>query len=176
MLYLIPIPETQLERRGRAAGWRHLPIEREGRKQLRELAAQLNGRGVQEVYASDLDEQAGRVLADELKVPLRTDFCLRRFNVGRNHAKPLDAVEHIFEDLLKKWDKNRDIPMRGGDSLTSFEKRMLPMYEKLTTKDSVAFLTDDQTIRYWRDLNSHAFIRNGNPIHKGKVYCIRRVV
>jgi broad specificity phosphatase PhoE len=175
MLYLVPLPPSRLDKRHKATGWRHIGLDGEGRKMLAEMVKQIEGRGIAEVWASDLDEDAARVVAEQLHVPLCKEFQLRRFNWGRHHAAPLSKAEDIVSGLIKKWETNPTIPIRSGDSWMSFEKRQKRMYEKLTTLDCAALVTDEQTMRYWRDLTPNALVRNGNPIHQGKIYTIRRL-
>jgi broad specificity phosphatase PhoE len=175
VIYLIPLPENRLDRRGRASGWRQVPIERDGKSKLRELAGQLKDRGVTEVFASDLDKYAAECVAQELKAAVRTEFSLRRFNFGHCHGSPLAKAEGILKDLLSKWEHNADVPIRGGDSLTSFRKRWDRMYEKLTRLDCAALVADIQTIRWLKEREPHSLIRNGNTLSRDKVYCIRRL-
>jgi broad specificity phosphatase PhoE len=175
MIYLIPLPENRLDRRGRASGWRQVPIERDGKSKLRELASQLKDRGVTEVFASDLDKNAAECVAQELKATVRAEFSLRRFNFGHCHGSPLSKAEQILSDLTKKWEANPDVPIRGGDSLTSFRKRWDRMYDKLMQKDCVALVTDERTIRWMRDRDTHAFIRNGNALSRDRIYVLKRL-
>ena len=102
VIYLIPLPPNRLDKRERAIGWRHMPLEREGRKALADLVKQLDGKGISEVWSSDLDEDAARFVAEQLKVPFRQDFQLRRFNFGRHHATPLSKAETILSELIAK--------------------------------------------------------------------------
>lgn len=175
MIFLIPLPENRLDRRGRAVGWQRVPVERGGKGKLRELAGQLKDRGVEEVWASDLDAPAAKLVADELKAALRTEFSMRRFNWGNQHGAPLVRAEKILGEVSKRWESNPDIPVRGGDSLTSFRKRWDKMYTKLMTLNCIAVVADEQTIRWLRERSSHSLIRNGNAISRDKIYCMRKI-
>jgi broad specificity phosphatase PhoE len=175
MMFLIPLPENRLDRRGRATGWQRVPLERDGKIQILELAQQLKDRGVTEVWSSDLDRPAAELVAKELKAAVRSEFSLRRFNFGNSHGAPLSKAEKILGEVSKKWESNPDVPIRGGDSLTSFRKRWDRMYDKLMALDCVALVTDEMSIRWLKERNTHAFIRNGNALARNKIYVMRVV-
>jgi broad specificity phosphatase PhoE len=151
-----------------------MPLEREGRKALADLVKQLDGKGISEVWSSDLDEDAARFVAEQLKVPLRKDFQLRRFNFGRHHATPLSKAETILSELIAKWESNPTVPIRGGDSLTSLTKRLGKSFGKLIEKENAVFITDEQTARYLRDRSPKSLIRNGNRLDLNKIYVLRK--
>jgi broad specificity phosphatase PhoE len=175
MLYLLPIPLDRLDRRERAKGWRHLPVDREGRKKLQTMCQQLKDRGVTEVYCSDLDEFAGTIVAEELKVPLVKDYQFRRFNVGKWHGRLMKDLDGILTNVMRKWQRNPDIPVKEGDSLTSFEKRWNKAYDKLLNVNCGAFVSDEQTLRWIRERKPEALVRNGNRLDMDKVYVLRRI-
>lgn len=173
MLYLIAAPQNKLEQKGRVAGWRFVPIEREGKKQLREMCAALQDKGVTCVLSSDLDADAGRIVANELHASFREDFALRRFNCGRHHASKNDHYERILEHVLSKWATNRDIPVRGGDSWTSVEKRVLKTVHNLVEKhETLALVTDAKTATLIVHGKPEALVMNGKGLQAGKIYVI----
>jgi len=174
MIYLIPLPENRLDRRGRASGWRQVPVERDGKSKLRQLAGQLKDRGVTEVYASDLDKNAAECVAQELKATVRTEFSLRHFNFGHQHGCAFSRVAPILEGLASKWDINPDVPIRGGDSLSSFRKRFLKRASKLV--DDLApcvLLTDLMCARAVKNYDHHYWIHPDPKIQRGKIYVAR---
>jgi broad specificity phosphatase PhoE len=170
ILYLVPCPENKLERQHREAGWRHVPLDREARKELRERIQRLKGKEIACVYGSDLDAEAVNVAASELERPERTDFKLRRFNVGRHHACPSDKIDIVFSEWLKKWKLNPDIPLRGGDSLTSYRKRFVAYLGKLMEgKGAAVLVTDPRTIQMIsKSFDPQALVKNG--LERGKIY------
>lgn len=173
MLYLIATPQNKLEAKGRVSGWRFVPIEREGKKQLREMCAALRDKGVTHVLSSDLDADAGRIVADELHVPFREDFALRRFNCGRHHASKAAYFEGILEHVITKWAGNRDVPVRGGDSWTSVEKRVLKAIHLLIAKgETVAVVTDAKTATLIVHGKPEALVMNGKSLKPGKIYVV----
>lgn len=159
LLYLVPTPENKLDRKGRETGWHRVPLDRDSKKEFRERLKQLSGKGVQYVLGSDLDTEAVHVAANELHVPARTEFALRRFNLGRHHAAKTADVITLLGTASERWKVNPDIPIRGGDSLSSYRKRFWGMIDKILAQDGgpvciVLGLLETRSIRnrepqYW---------------------------
>ena len=176
ILYLVPCPENKLDLKGRETGWHRVPLDRNSKKSFRERLKQLTGKGVQYVLGSDLDTEAVHVAANELNVAPRTEFALRRLNLGRHHATPSDAIDAILGTVLEQWKSDPNIPIRGGDSLTSYQKRIVSFIrKKLTEKGTAALITDLRTIRALGTLSGefdpNSFI--GNGIHREKIYVLK---
>jgi broad specificity phosphatase PhoE len=175
LIYLVPTPENKLERKGRESGWHRVPLDRDAKKELRERMKPLADKGVQYVLGSDLDTEAVNVAAQQLHVSPRTEFALRRFNLGRHHAAPADTVQSVLGTVLEQWKQNPDIPLRGGDSLTSYQKRFVAFIREklLPQKGTAALVTDLRSIRMMRDFDPHALINNGNPVFREKIYVLK---
>lgn len=175
ILYIVPTPVNKLDLKARVSGWRHVPLDRKAKQEWRAILAQLKDKGASCVYSSDLDEEAAHIAGDELHIPARPEFPLRRFNVGRHHASKLDSVADILGNLEKKWKQNADIPIRGGDSLTSFTKRFSRRLNSLLSSTGTAVLVADPlTIAFVRDgMTAHALVPNGNPVKRDKIYKVQ---
>src|ERR1700691_4487642 len=93
MIYVVASPENKLDRKGRASGWRFVPLVQKAKQEWRAMLAPLKGRPVQAVVGSDLDSEAAHVASAELGVPARTDYVYRRFNVGKLHARDSALVD-----------------------------------------------------------------------------------
>jgi|HubBroStandDraft_6_1064221.scaffolds.fasta_scaffold53711_3 broad specificity phosphatase PhoE len=176
LLYLIPAPENKLDLKGRETGWHRVPLDRNSKKEFRERLKQLSDKGVEYVLGSDLDTEAVHVAANELHLPHRIEFALRRLNLGRHHAAPADAIDAILGTALKQWESDPNIPIRGGDSLASYQKRVIAFIrKKLTEKGTAALVTDLRTIRALGTLqgefNPQAFI--GNGVHRNRIYILK---
>jgi len=174
MIYLLTRPQDKLEGKGRVSGWRHTPLEGKAKGALHELARRLKGKGVGYVMASDLDAEAGRIVSHELDVPFRESFGLRRFNVGQHHAKRASHVIGVLERVVERWRDNRDIPIRGGDSLTSLEHRLGKAVDAARgTGDTFVLVTDAWTANYIAQREPKALLLDGSGYQPGKVYCER---
>jgi len=175
ILYIVPTPLNKLDLKERVSGWRHVPLEKKAKQEWRAFLAQLKDKGATCVYANDLDEEAAHAAGDELHIPVRSEFSLRRFNVGRHHASKLDSVADILGRLENHWKKNADIPIRGGDSFTSFTKRFSRRFNTLLSGTGIAVLISDPlTIAFIRDgMSAHAIVPNGNPVRRDKIYKVQ---
>jgi broad specificity phosphatase PhoE len=175
ILYLVPLPENKLDRKGRETGWHRVPLDRESKKEFRERLKILTDKGVQYVLGSDLDTEAVNLAANELHLPQRIEFGLRRFNLGRHHATASDTLNSILGTVLEQWAANPDVPLRGGDSRTSYEKRFIAFIsKKITEKGTAALVTDLRSIRVLGTLvkgfDPHALISNGNEVFRNRIY------
>jgi broad specificity phosphatase PhoE len=173
-IYLVVAPPNKLEEKNRVGGWRNVPWTREAKKQLHAMAADLKGKAVKYVAGSDLDSEAGNLLASELNVPFREDFRLRRFNCGRHHAAKSDHFADVLERLFGQWSANPDIPVRGGDSLTSLNKRLLKTARAiLASEDEIAFVTDSRTASFVIYGTPKSLNMNGGGLKAGKIYVLK---
>jgi broad specificity phosphatase PhoE len=175
ILYILPTPLNKLDTKERVSGWHFIPLERKAKEAWKALFTQLKDKGIEYVVSGDLDQEAARIAGNELHVPVRTEFALRRFNFGRHHASKLDAVADILGVLEQKWQKNADVPIKGGDSLTSFERRFARRFNTLLSGTGTAlFVTDPLTIAFVRDgMCAHALVPNGNPVKREKIFKVQ---
>jgi broad specificity phosphatase PhoE len=176
MIYVLCTPANKLDKRGRVSGWHFVPLERKAKQEWRALLAPLKGRPINGVVASDLDMEAANVAGNELGIPVRTDYLYRRFNFGRFHARDAVVADGAIRAVEEKWKSNADVPIREGDSLTSFKKRFVANFEKLLAKEGdCLFLTDARSIAVIRDgFDPHALIPNGNPVKRDKIFMVKR--
>lgn len=176
MIYVLCTPINRLDRRGRVSGWHFVPLEKKAKQEWRALLSPLKGREIANVVASDLDMEAANVAGNELGIPVRVDFLYRRFNFGRFHARDSSVADGALRDAEKKWQSNPDIPVREGDSLTSYRKRFVANFNKLLDKETdCLFITDVRTIAVIRDgFNPHALIPNGHPVKRDKIFMVQR--
>src|SRR5437899_829720 len=136
IVYLIPSGATLLSKKGRAQGWRQSPLDRTGWKSVKVLAHLLRGRGITKILTSDLFEQSARLIGRELKLPVVVDQNWRHFNIGRHSGKSLVTVNDIIEKAVEQWKTNPDIPISGGDSLTSWRTRTLKAMTRMIALNS----------------------------------------
>jgi broad specificity phosphatase PhoE len=176
ILYVVPSPMNKLDLKGRVSGWHFVPLLAKAKEEWHGILDQVRDKGIERIYASDCDKEAARYAGDYLHLPVSTEFSLRRFNVGRHHATRLDNLGDIFERLERQWKVNPDIPIKYGDSLTSFTKRFSRRFNTLISGTGVAaFITDLMTIAFIRDgMDAHALVPNGNPVSRGKAFKVMR--
>jgi broad specificity phosphatase PhoE len=119
MIYLmLPAPNIY-DRAARACSWKHTPTARTALKELKPLLPRLRELGILKVVSSDLDSDTRDYLTNKLRVTGEEWSCLRRRNAGKLHGQPLDKLDNIWDNLDKP-----DVPIKGGDSHTSYQKRI----------------------------------------------------
>jgi broad specificity phosphatase PhoE len=175
LIYLICAPQNKLDKRNRVSGWRVVPLERKAKLEWRAMLEPLKGK-VSNVYAADIDQEAAHAAGDELHVPVRAEYHFRRFNVGRWHAKPANVLDAELRRVEERWRENPDIPIKEGDSLTSYRKRFVENFKKLLDRDGdCLFVTDQRSIAVIRDgFNAHSLIPNGNPVNVKKIFIVKK--
>jgi broad specificity phosphatase PhoE len=176
LIYVIASPQNKLDKKGRVSGWRFIPLEKKAKQEWRGLLEPLKGREIANVVASDLDSEAANVAGTELRIPVRTDYAYRRFNMGRFHARDAAVADGAIRAVEDKWRINPDIPLREGDSLSSYRKRFIANFQKLLDKDEdYLFVTDVRSIAVIRDkFDPHALVPNGNPVNPKKIFMVKR--
>jgi broad specificity phosphatase PhoE len=174
MIYVLSTPLNTVEKKGRVLGNYPAHWHREEQKQIRELCQPLKAKGVQFVYYSDLDADAGKIVADELHAGSRSEYGLRRFNCGKHHGSRADHVEGILDKLIEKWRDNAAIPIRRGDSWISLEKRLFKTLDRIMDKDETAVIVTDShtaTLLFYKE--PKALVMNGSGAKPSKVYEVK---
>jgi broad specificity phosphatase PhoE len=176
LIYVVAAPQNKLEKRGRVCGWHFISLDKKAKEEWRGLLAPLKGKEIANVVASDLDREAANVAGSELGLPVRTDYQYRRFNFGRFHARDSVLADGAVRVVEEKWRDNPDIPLREGDSLTSYRKRFIESFKKLLDKEGdCLFVTDVRSIAVIRDgFNAHSLIPNGNPVNTKKIFVVKK--
>ncbi len=178
MIYLVHIAPTRFFRRARACGWHHATVNKAGRQYLSDQVKQLQGRNIQRIYSDDLHKSDALLVANTLGLPPDTVFAhfeCRVFNVGRNHAKPEAAIEIILSDLIPQWQKNPDIPIREGDSWSSYRKRFIAFTQRLLEMEGdVILLTDNRGIRTIRDPRPESLLATSASVRSDRIYTVKR--
>ncbi len=124
ILFTLPAPTVFDESPQRIVGWQSVGIPKLVAHELTTLTPQLRDLDIHLILSSDLDEQSARVLARSLYCPNKLWWQLRRFNWGKLHGQRARKAIKVWSDMQQKWTTNPDAPVPGGDSLTSYEKRM----------------------------------------------------
>lgn len=124
----------------RVSAHKHTPASREALKRLQALAPRLRELGVTHIVCSDLDGQSGEALGRRLNVPVEEWESLRRFNWGKLHG----AQARRAYDARPSGQPI--VPVRGGDSQTSFEKRIAASKERLSALPAGTLLIADPEV------------------------------
>ena len=139
-VYFVLPAQTIYEQQGRVAGHRHTPASRDSLRELRDLVPRLRELGATKVISSDLDEQSAALLGRRLNVPVELWQSLRRFNVGKHHGMKSSKFEDLYRTVHEEWKEHPEIPMQGGDSKLSYDKRIAATRERLLRLTAPAVL------------------------------------
>lgn len=177
MLYLVPLPETRLSRRGRVQGSGRVTLDKQGETELEIIAKTIHSvkADIPKVYASDAHAGAGRRLAAQLHTKAAITPRLRGFNIGRFTGASHQVVDSEIERLAHKEEM---VPVQGGDSLMSYRRRFVDFIKKLIDKNETAvILADPREIAVIRAITQdEGFVDallSRNHVERGKVYVVR---
>lgn len=162
VLFVLPAANIY-DRQNRVSGWRATPCPRESLKQLKQITTRLKELGAARIVASDLDADTGRFLAKKLAIPREEWTCLRRLNVGKNHGTSASNFAELYQNMQAVWAEKPDVPIKGGDSLTSFRKRIAALTDKLKTIDATTVIVADERI-------VQAIAGTDAKLERGRVY------
>lgn len=130
VLFVLPAANVY-DNQGRVTAWKHTPCSRASMGQLKELTGRLKELGPHRVIGSDLDHDSVWLLSRKLRIPYEEWSSLRRFNAGKHHGAPAQKFNELWNDMGEVWAEKPDVPVKGGDSLTSYRKRMTAAKERL---------------------------------------------
>ncbi len=130
ILFVLPAA-TIYDTQSRVMGWKATPPSRDAIRALKSIVPRLRELNVTRVVASDLDHDSAKLLARRLNVPVEEWQSLRRLNVGRHHGVNSSKFSELHKSMEVVWADKPDVPIKGGDSLTSYKKRMAATVEKL---------------------------------------------
>jgi broad specificity phosphatase PhoE len=120
--------ETDWNRDGRWQGQTDTPLNERGRAQAHELAAQVAGNGITAVYASDLARarETGAIVADRLRVPLRTDLRLRELHFGGWEGMTTPEIEDRYPEEVERWRADDGSnAFAGGETYVQMSERVV---------------------------------------------------
>lgn len=171
-MYLVTLPQNKLERSGRIAGWHRIPLSREDKRTLADLVSSLTGIAL--ICGSDLDSDAVRLVANELHADYREEFKYRRLNVGKQHGSKVSHALMILDQYVQRWKDNPIMPLHGGDSWASLNKRIQAITALLDRPEQVVFVTDARTATLLIYNKPDALLMNGTGLQPGKLYKVER--
>ena len=104
------------------------PLTANGRRQARELAAALSGRGVSFVYVSPLLRalETGVVVAHALAVPLAVEPALREVDMGAYEGRSDEEAHRVYAVVRDAWlaDPDSAVHPEGGERLADVRGRL----------------------------------------------------
>ncbi len=131
ILFVLPAA-TIYDNQSRVMGWKATPPSRDSIRALKAIVPRLRELNVTKVIASDLDHDSAKLLARRLNVPVEEWSSLRRLNVGRWHGTNTSNFAELHTKMQSVWETKPDVPIKGGDSRTSYHKRIAATRDKLS--------------------------------------------
>jgi broad specificity phosphatase PhoE len=116
--------ETDWNRDGRWQGHSDTPLNELGRRQARELAAQLDG--VDALYSSDLARacETAEIVAERLGLEVRTDPRLRERSFGAWEGLTSAEIERRFAEEHGRWQAGEGFGADDAEPFDAFAERI----------------------------------------------------
>jgi probable phosphoglycerate mutase len=129
---------TAWNRERRFQGQTDIPLDEEGHRQARRLAAALSASGATAVYASDLARawHTARPVAEVLGLPLLAEPGLRERHYGSFEGRTFDELERDWAAEFARWRaREPDFALPGGgESLLALQARVGEALETLARR------------------------------------------
>jgi len=152
-IYLVRHGETEWNRVRRFQGRSDLPLNQEGRKQVRALALALKNKPLMTIYTSPLIralETACLIKTYHPSVPIFEEKGLIEMHLGEFDGMKVQDWAEQYPDIRKVWNENpASVKMPGGESLKEVQDRAKITLERITRIHS-----PDDTIL----ISSHNFV------------------
>jgi 2,3-bisphosphoglycerate-dependent phosphoglycerate mutase len=137
LLFLFRHGETDWNRQGRLQGHTDTELNATGLAQAAALAERLRPHRLDAVVSSDLDRAwtTGRIVADELGVPLIREPGLREAQIGEAEGLFWPEVKSRFgEALTERWFTDDDAAFPGGETGLATRMRGLAALRRFTAE------------------------------------------
>jgi len=152
-IYLVRHGETEWNRVRQFQGRSDLPLNQEGKKQVRALALALKNKPLMAIYTSPLIrafETARQIKVYHPLVPIFEEKGLIEMHLGEFDGMKVQDWAEKYPDIRKVWNENpASVKMPGGESLKEVQDRAKKTLERITRIHS-----PDDTIL----LSSHNFV------------------
>jgi broad specificity phosphatase PhoE len=152
-IYLVRHGETEWNRTRRFQGRSNLPLNQEGKKQVRALALALKNEPLTAIYTSPLIrafETARLIKVFHPSTPIIEEKGLIEMNLGEFDGMKVQDWAEQYPDIRKSWNKNpASVKMPGGESLKEVQARAKETLERITR-----IYSTDTTIL----ISSHNFV------------------
>jgi len=152
-IYLVRHGETEWNRVRRFQGRIDLPLNQEGRKQVRALAFALKNKPLMTIYTSPLiraSETARLIKVFHPSIPIFEEKGFIEMDLGEFDGMKVQDWAEQYPDIQKVWNENpASVKMPGGESLKEVQDRAKKTLERITRIHS-----PDETIL----ISSHNFV------------------
>lgn len=135
-IYLVRHGETEWNRVRRFQGRSNLPLNQEGRKQVKALALALKNKPLTAIYTSPLHrafETARLIKVFHPSIPIFEEKGLIEMDLGEFDGMKAQDWAEQYPDFRKAWNENpASVKMPGGESLKEVQVRAKDTLERIT--------------------------------------------
>jgi probable phosphoglycerate mutase len=135
-IYLVRHGETEWNRVRRFQGRSDLPLNQEGRKQVRALALALKNKPLVAIYTSPLIralETARLIKVFHPSTPIFEEKGFIEMDLGEFDGMKVQDWAEQYPDIRKAWNENpASVKMPGGESLKEVQARSKETLERIT--------------------------------------------
>ena len=135
-IYLVRHGETEWNRTRRFQGRSNLPLNQEGKKQVRALALALKNEPLTAIYTSPLIrafETARLIKVFHPSTPIFEEKGLIEMDLGEFDGMKVQDWAEQYPDIRKLWNENpASVKMPGGESLKEVQARAKETLERIT--------------------------------------------
>jgi len=166
LLFLFRHGETDWNRQGRLQGHTDTELNATGLAQAAALAERLRPHRLDAVVSSDLDRAwtTGRIVADELGVPLISEPGLREAQIGEAEGLFWPEVKSRFgEALTERWFTDDDAAFPGGETGLATRMRGLAALRRFTAEQPYRRIGVSTHSAMVRQLMKHASAPGSPP-------------
>jgi broad specificity phosphatase PhoE len=135
-IYLVRHGETEWNRVRRFQGRSNLPLNKEGKKQVKALALALKNKPLTAIYTSPLIralETARLIKVFHPSIPIFEEKGLIEMDLGEFDGMKAQDWAEQYPDFRKAWNENpASVKMPGGESLKEVQVRAKHTLERIT--------------------------------------------
>jgi len=139
-LLLMRHGEVEGGSKGRFLGATDLPLSKEGRKQARAVAAQIEQMKPGVCYCSPLKRtlETARIVAPHIETKIEPDLC--EVDFGEWEGKTFEEISKSSPEHVKRWTEFDGFAFPGGEAIGGFVDRIQRAVRKMAAEQSEVVL------------------------------------
>ncbi len=124
-LFIVRHGDAEHIQRQIIAGWKNVNLTELGQKQALELANKLKNKNIDYIFSSDLarTQQTANIIAQELKVPVASDWLLRERNNGQLEGQSKQEIN--WQEINNDLDKMTQLDIENFSNMDNRAKAFL---------------------------------------------------
>lgn len=179
-IYIIRHGETSSNKNGEYYGSLDIPLNKNGRLQMKALRAPLASLEVTRVYSSPSSRalESLKLCGDHLYDMVEIDSRLGELDFGEFEGKTYEEIEALYPEETKAWGRDwKSFCPPGGESFISFYHKVKAFFKELLTlqEENILIMAHSGVIKA-----IYAYVLQDNPdlywhftCHNGKINVIK---